>query len=212
MKYKLSLIFVCAGVAGCVSGAVAAPQADQIASAALCSAIPDSLARLTCFDRVFPKGSPTAAVDKPNPTPSPNAWDIKREKSAIDDSPTVVASLTPTETSGSGIGNSEMWLLARCSENITSVVLATNMFMTDSPKVTIRIGESPAKTTVWVRSTNYKSAGLWNGSEAIPFLKSLKNGVKLVVRVEEKDRLDGTFNLGNVEDVTAEIAAACKWK
>lgn len=49
-------------------------------------------------------------------------------------------------------------------------------------------------------------------AKAIPFLKSLKNGERLVVRIEERERQDATFELGNVEQVTAEIAAACKWK
>ncbi|MET3926681.1 type VI secretion system-associated protein TagO [Devosia sp. 2618] len=197
-------------------------QDDPSTKAATCSAITDSLARLTCFDRIFPAGA-VASLDQSNSTTgetdsgsvvatSPSAWEVESTKSAIDDSPSVTALLMPMTSSGTGIGDGGLAIILRCVENTTSVVLSTTMFMTsENVEVTIRLDDLPAQTTSWVRSTNYKALGLWNGSKAIPFVRDLASASKLVVRVQERDRLDAEFALTDVRSVAAQVAAACNW-
>lgn len=186
-------------------------QADQFGDAQACTSLADSLQRLTCFDRVFPKEGVTTASSEGASEPALTAWEVRRERSAIDDSPSVFATLLPSETSSSGLANRGLAMMARCSENRTAFLIHTDMFMTDDPQVTVRLGDAPAETTHWSRSSNYQAAGLWSGATAIPFLKKLKNGQRMVVRVESRERQDAIFNLANVEEVVAEIAAACSW-
>lgn len=195
-----------------------AAQDDLAAKARTCSAISDSLARLTCFDKAFPASEMTdevAGADNRDQAPEPaitTAWEVEATKSALDDSPTVTALLMPSSSSGTGVGEGSMALMLRCVENTTSVVLSTTMFMTnDNIQVTVRIDDQQAQTTSWGRSTNYKAVGLWNGAKAIPFVREIANASRLVVRIQERDRLDAEFDLGDVRSVAAQVASACNW-
>ncbi|MDX0855930.1 hypothetical protein GOL78_15055 [Sinorhizobium medicae] len=180
-----------------------------------CSVIEDSLQRLTCFDKLFPKdATSTSAEEKPEvePTATTSAWQIQEEKSPLDDSIKFTAGLSPQKASTSGVGNAEVFLLLRCAENTTSVVFSTSMFMTgETPSVTVRIGNEKATTSRWNRSTNYKAVGLWTGAQAIPFLKALDNNERLAVRIQDNDRVDAEFHLANVTDQVAKIREYCKW-
>lgn len=203
-------------------GAPARAQEDVAAKAAACSSIADSLQRLTCFDKAFPAGiaapavapaaeGPPTTVEAPVPTAA-SVWEVEATKSAIDDSPSITALLMPTDTSSTGVGDGGLAIILRCVENTTSVVLSTTMFMVEeNVSVTIRIDDKPAQTSSWGRSTNYKAVGLWNGSKAIPFVRELATASKLVVRVQESDRVDGEFELGNVGAVAQQVADACNW-
>jgi len=215
-------IFVIVAVA--VTLAIAAGGsafADETPQA--CAMIADSLQRLTCFDKLFPKAQDSstsgassangAAATTSEPAKTDVAkWEVTEDKSSFDDSSTVAGGLLPTKLSYTGVGDGEALLILRCSENRTTVVFSTNMFMTDDTvRVTTRIGDEPAASSLWTRSTNYKAVGLWDGSKAIPFIKKLRNNDKFAVRIEANDRVDAEFNLSNVEEVSAKIGAACKW-
>lgn len=179
-----------------------------------CSAIDDSLQRLTCFDSLFPRTAAGAATPDKAPPAAPPAviWHIEEDKSPLDDSIKFTAGLSPKTVTTSGIGDAEMYLVVRCAENTTSVVFVTSMFMiSERPTVTIRVGDEPARTERWSRSTNYKAVGLWSGGEAIPFLKRLKDNVRLAVRIEDKDRVDAEFDLGDVSAHIQKIRGYCKW-
>jgi type VI secretion system protein VasI len=75
----------------------------------------------------------------------------------------------------------------------------------------VRVGEEPAKTERWSRATNYKAVGLWSGGGAIPFMKALKDNARLAVRIQDKDRVDAEFDLGNVSAQVEKIRDHCKW-
>jgi len=211
-------------------GGAAAAEDDIGAAAkgALCSLVEDSLTRLVCFDKAFPRAATPAAANESTPGAPPDdlpsnaaasddapaavAWSVETSKSAIDDSPTVFAVLLPVNQSGTGVGQADAALIMRCSENTTSMILSTNMFIAeDYAQVTVRVGDAPAKKMSWARSTNYKSVGLWRGGEAIPFIKTLTDNTKFVARIEARDRVDAEFNLANVSDVVGQVSAACGW-
>lgn len=179
-----------------------------------CSAVSDALARLSCFDKAFPKAE-VATGDKAQVVPPVGlgAWKVTEQKSPLDDSVTVTAFLDGKEVSGTGIGDPTITIAALCRENTTSFVVVTGMFMAeDQPKVTYRLGTAPAVSARWNRSTDYKAVGLWSGSDAIPFLRALKDGEALFIRVEEKNRVEGKFDLASISAVRAKIASACGWE
>ncbi|MEZ5811703.1 MAG: type VI secretion system-associated protein TagO [Rhizobiaceae bacterium] len=184
-----------------------------------CAAITDSLQRLNCYDRIFPVGEATeySSADD-DPMSSENAepvssWVVREGKSAIDDSPEVQAYLLPVAVSSTGIGEGELILMLRCYENTTSAVLSSNSYITgDSAQVTIRIGDDQAKTFRWRVSSNRRGVGLWSGSQSIPFIRSLRNNERLVVRLESRHRVDAQFELGNVSELAQKLANACNWK
>lgn len=195
-------------------------------AAKACSVIEDSLQRLTCFDKLFPRDAAAssttttggeikadeAKTTEPTEEAGVSAWQVEKEKSPLDDSVVYTAYLPAKTASMTGIGKGEAFLVLRCAENTTSAVFSTSLFMMDEkPSVTIRIGEEKAATTRWTRSTSYKSAGLWTGAQAIPFIKSLPDNARLVLRITDNDRLDAEFNLGDVSKPAAKIREHCKW-
>lgn len=202
------LLFLCATAAS--TGHVLAEDDPK-----QCAQVIDSLARLTCFDKIFPREQNAAGDGQVKPEGDNKSlvkWEIEEDNSAIDDSKKIAAWIAPTKATYTGVGKPEVFLLLRCSENKTTAVLSTNMFMvSENAEVTVRIDRDTAETSNWERSTNYKAVGLWSGTQAIPFIKKLTNGQKLAVRVQERDRVDAEFDLGNVNEVASKIAAACSW-
>jgi type VI secretion system protein VasI len=178
-----------------------------------CARLDDSLHRLTCFDRLFPKTVEDEAEESRDPTNPALQWAIDEGRSSIDDSPRVTAGLIAKEVSSTGLGKGEAFLLMRCSENTTSIILSTDMFLiNESVSVTARLGQEPASTSRWERATNYKAVGLWSGAKSIPFIRRLTEHDKLVVRIQDRDRLDAEFDLGDVKGAAQKIASACNWK
>ncbi|MDT6940773.1 type VI secretion system-associated protein TagO [Brucella pseudogrignonensis] len=178
-----------------------------------CSAIGDSLQRLTCFDKLFPKSEVAEQKAEAAEGESDLArWEITEEKSPIDESPRITAFITPKSTGSSKPLLGEPSIVLRCYDKKTSVVYLHNQFgMNDQTGVTYRIGSEPAKTEKWSRSDNYRAVGLWSGNKAVPFIKKLKNGETLAIQTDNP-RSEAVFDLGNVEEVAAKLAAACNWK
>jgi type VI secretion system protein VasI len=178
----------------------------------------DSLQRLNCYDRIFPVGQSDDPAEEPETILVDQGgeearWVIYEDKSPLDDSPSVSAQLLPETVSSTEIGEGKMVLILRCRENTTNVIFATGMFMSgDYAQVTTRLGEQKAKASKWEISSNYSAVALWSGAQAIPFIKSLLDEKKLVVRVESRNRTDAQFNLGGTREAAEKIAAACNWK
>jgi len=197
---------------------LAVTSSEAFAGPEECSSLPGADERLACFDKIFPKanaGDVSSAASEPaqDAKPTSSLWRITESASPLDDSPSVVAILLPQESSSTGIGEASAYLIAACRENITSLIIKTEMFMTaDAPSVTIRIGSQPATKSNWGRSSDYKAVGLWNGKDAIPFLKSLKDDEKMFLRLEDRNRVEATFNLSRVSEVVEKISQKCKWR
>lgn len=203
------------GTAFLLAPAIAQDDAGAAARGAACSMVEDSLQRLTCFDKAFPK---TATADAPSSAEAPptdangtGSWQVTREKSAIDDSPKITAYLVPNEAQSGGLFTKA--LIVRCVENTTSVIVATDDFQigADTGAITYRIDGAPAVTARWAMADNNSAMGLWNGGTAIPFLKTLRNAKKLAVRTVLQKQIDMTFDIAGISVVVDEIAAACNW-
>lgn len=174
----------------------------------VCRSLEDDGARLACFDKLVEgvPATPPMATDF-------GKWRVVEKTSPLDDSKGVAAALLPQSSSSTGFTEASAYIRIGCDENVTSVVISTEMFMRDErPSVTYRIGNAKAVTEAWPRSTDYKAVGLWSGKEAIPFIKALADGHKLVVRLQDRDRVDAEFDLSNVSAVRSKVAAACGWK
>lgn len=185
-------------------------SAGQLEDGQACSIIQDSLQRLTCFDKAFPK-SAAPPIKEPEASLASSTWEISEEKSLIDDSPKVGAVLRPKSYSSSGYGQ-EPLLVMRCAENVTAIVLSHGATMIDdSAQVTFRFGAAPAERGTWQSSSNYQSVGLWTGTTAIPFIRRMVDEKRLVFRVEGRARVDAEFDLGNVLDAARKVADACHW-
>lgn len=177
-----------------------------------CSAIGDSLQRLTCFDKLFPKGEKPAAENTTDKVSSPSNWDISEDRSPIDDSLRIAAFLLPRDAEKQMRLLGGPSLLLRCRDNTTSVVYTTGRFSAnDHIKLTYRISDEAPKTETWTSSTDRQALGLWDGGKAIPFLKLLKNGQTLAIQTANPST-EAVFDLGDVEAVVSKISDACNWK
>lgn len=176
-----------------------------------CSSIGDSLQRLTCFDKLFPKQDAINTNEETVPL-TPSKWDISEERSPIDDSPRITATLLPKNIDKESARRDTPMLAFRCYDNTTSVIYLHSRFSsTEQPRVTYRVSSTSPVTERWSRSDNYQSVGLWRGDKAIPFMKKFKDGDTLAVQTDDP-RSEAVFDLGNVEAVVSKISDACNWK
>jgi len=140
-------------------------------------------------------------------------WRIEKTTDPIDDSPAIVASIR--ETGNNNHSYSGSWLLIRCLKNTTSFILNTGKYLGPERRIPVvyRIDDNAPKNDLWLSSMSKKSAGLWNGAESIPFIRSLLGVERLVVEFRPKDIAPVTmiFNLSGLENALDPVAQGCEW-
>ncbi|MFK5639502.1 type VI secretion system-associated protein TagO [Brucella sp. ZJ1_1] len=212
MRAKLLTDIIWAVTATAVYSLTYMTAASAQASPQECAAIGDSLQRLTCFDKLFPKPEPHSKDDKTDTSAIATNWDISEERSPIDDSVRITAFLLPKDTEKTVSSMRGPSIMLRCRDNVTSVYYTHGKFaVNDRIKISYRLGNSAPKSDKWTRSSDREAAGLWDGKGAIPFMKELKNGTTLAVQTHDPFS-EAVFDLGNVENVVSKISAACNWK
>jgi type VI secretion system protein VasI len=110
---------------------------------------------------------------------------VNEEQSPLDDSRNVYLSTRSLQMT---LGTLRLpvtpTLHLRCAENTTSIFVTWETVLdNESVEVTTRIDKLPAKSNYWNVSTDFEAVGLWNGAEAIPFIRSLFGHDRLLVRV-----------------------------
>ena len=116
---------------------------------------------------------------------------------------------SPSPPAGSDL---KQKLVMSCSEGKTSLVIDTNgtVGFRETELVTIKLGEDePSFRYLSRRSSDALDLAL--GADAIPFILSLKDSTRLVVRIDSKPRVEAVYNLGVVSTATREVAAMCGW-
>lgn len=154
----------------------------------------------------------------PPPSEDRGKWLVREDKSAFDDSRTVILSLNSNEDiRGSFSGFAPANLMLRCMENTTSVfILANDNFLADIQgygQIDLRLDSQKARQVSMSVSTDNKALGLWNGSKAIPFIKSLIGGEKLAVRLTpfNESPVEFTLDIHGLEAALEPLREACKW-
>ncbi|MBI6628348.1 type VI secretion system-associated protein TagO [Pontibaca salina] len=174
-----------------------------------CAKIADPDDRLNCFDHSY---KVTEIVE------TASDWDVRIDKSKLDDSTTVVMAVDSDNSitqqlGGSSAGN----LIIRCQENTTSIYLTWGgHFMADiqgKGRVDYRIDDRKAARSSMRASTDNKALGLWNGASSIPFIKAMFGGVSLYVRATpfSESPVEMTFNISGLEEEIAPLREACNW-
>ncbi|MET4636188.1 hypothetical protein ABIE08_004146 [Kaistia defluvii] len=84
----------------------------------------------------------------------------------------------------------------------------------DQTRVEWRIDDFGRKTGAWQISSDHEAAGLWNGANAIPFIRTLLNREVLAMRVVPygESPVETVFQIAGLQDKIAELQAACSWK
>jgi type VI secretion system protein VasI len=83
----------------------------------------------------------------------------------------------------------------------------------DRVEVTYRLDDKPAKRKWFGESTDHKALGLWGGGNAIPFLKEIMAGQKLLVRATpwSDNAVTGEFSIIGLDEAIKPLRKACGW-
>lgn len=139
-------------------------------------------------------------------------WVVDHSRSPVDDSPEVLAFLTPKEATTSYVAKPRASLVVACQDNKTKLYVVTSMYLiSDQVEVVTRIDNAQAEKNFWSISTDRRAAGLWRGQQSIPLLRKLKDSDRLFVRIRDKDVTDATYDLTGVGKVVDAVAEACNW-
>jgi hypothetical protein len=168
-----------------------------------CQQIKDDGERLKCYDGLAASpgatGNPTESKE-----PADAAWQVSDEKSPLDDSPLLTASLRSSDGKAS--------LLMRCKDRKTEVAVTKWGFVkcgTDV-RVVYRIDQEQAVETPW---NSHSSCVLAIAPSPIPFIRALTDQGKIYFRIFDHHDApyDALFNIGKVSEVRSRLAEACEW-
>ena len=162
------------------------------------------------------------AVEEPSSDAAGSAekghWALTEDKSALDDSRTVVLSINSEEPIRGQFGPpgpAVMYL--RCMENSTVLYLWLNdLFLSDIQgfgSVDYRIDDGKAASLRMEGSTDNKALGLWNGGASIPVIKKLIDGKRVVFRATpfNESPVEFSFDLSGLDAAIAPLKEACSW-
>lgn len=149
---------------------------------------------------------------------STGSWKVSEEKSAFDDSSTVVLSLESTEHVRGQFGPpGPVVMYLRCMENTTSIYFWVNdLFLADFQgygTIDYRLDDQKAATIKSSASTDNKALGLWSGGSAIPFATKLlgaKRGMFRLTPMNESP-VEFSFDLTGIENAILPLREACSW-
>ncbi|WP_413872290.1 type VI secretion system-associated protein TagO [Albidovulum sp.] len=145
-------------------------------------------------------------------------WVVSEDKSAFDDSRTVVLSVESDDDIRGQFGPpGPASLYLRCMENTTVVYLVLNdLFLSDIQgfgKVEYRIDDGKAASVSMAASTDNKALGLWSGGSSIPFIEKLIRGERVVFRATpfNESPVEFTVDLTGLETAVVPLREACSW-
>jgi len=165
-----------------------------------CRDINEDAARLKCYDGI--------GTMPPAPGESRGAdgvWEVRDEKSPLDDTPLVTATLRSSDNRAS--------LILRCKDRKTEVAVTKWGFVKCGAgvKVIYRIDQQTAVDSPW---ESHSSCVLAISPSPVPFMRALSDGGKIYFRIYDHHDAphDALFNVGKVSEVRSRIGDACAWK
>jgi hypothetical protein len=191
------LTIACAGV-------VFAAGAQAQEALKLCHQIKDDAERLKCYDGNDTSSSNAPGKQAESKERADGVWEVRDEKSPLDDSPLVSASLRSSD----GKAN----LLMRCKDRKTEVAVTKWGFIKCGADVRVvyRVDQDQATDTPW---NSHSSCYLAVAPSPIPFIRALTDQGKVYFRMFDHHDVphDALFNLGKVSEVRSRLAEACDW-
>jgi hypothetical protein len=192
------LTIACAGV---VFGAGAHAQE----ALKLCRQIQDDAERLKCYDGLDTSSSSKATgTQAESKQGADGTWEVRDEKSPLDDSPVVSAQLPSSD--------GKAYLLMRCKDRKTEVAVNKWGFVKCGADVRViyRVDQAQAVENPW---NSHSSCVLAIAPSPIPFIRALTDGGKVYFRMWDHHDVphDALFNLGKISELRYRLAEACDW-
>ena len=146
----------------------------------------------------------------------PGSWRVSEDINPLDDSKTVVASLSAIE--GASRFDGPYTFIARCDSNTTEVYVIWHDYLGDDSRnlyedwkyVEVRIGEAQAERQRWGVSTDKQATF---APDSISLLRSLITVDRLVLQTTPYNEAPQTaiFDLTGVETAVGRVAETCNW-
>lgn len=146
-----------------------------------------------------------------------SAWITSEDKNPVDDTKTVRATLLSTEGKSS-MGDS-VSLTIRCESNKTELFVNWSDYLGDDSndvyedwkKVTVRVGDAPAKVERWDISTDSKAT--FAPGSVVSLVKSMVASKRLVLQTVpyNENPVTAVFDLTGIDKAVQPIAKECGW-
>ena len=166
-----------------------------------CRQLKDDAARLKCYDAL---DTASTAPTGPGLSKGDGVWEVRDEKSPLDDSPAVTATLRSSDDKAS--------LLMRCKDRKTEVAVTRWGFIRCGVDVRViyRVNQDQAVDGPW---NSHSSCVLAISQSPVPFSRALTDDGKVYFRMYDHHGAphDALFNLGKVSEVRSRLAEACNW-
>jgi hypothetical protein len=170
----------------------------------LCRLIKDDAERLKCYDGLDASSSTAAGRAAESKQAGDTAWEVRDEKSPLDDSPLVLAQLPSTD--------GKAYLMLRCKDGKTEVAVNKWGFIKcgGDIRVIYRIDQGQAVDTPW---NSHSSCYVALAPSPISFIRALADQGKVYFRMWDHHDTphDALFNLGNISAIRSRLAEACNW-
>ena len=170
----------------------------------LCRQIKDDAERLKCYDGLDTSSSSAAPTQAESKQGTDGAWEVRDEKSPLDDTPVVSAQLPSSD--------GKAYLLMRCKDRKTEVAVNKWGFIKCGADVRVvyRVDQAQAVETPW---NSHSSCVLAIARSPIPFIRTLSDGGKVYFRMWDHHDVahDALFNVGKISEIRSRLAQACNW-
>ena len=188
---------------------MAQPAISQPSEVETCFDLPDAT-RLPCYDRVL---RPTVKCEQTD-----SRWESSIKTSQMDDSQSVFLTLEADEPVIGSLSNTNaLYLIIRCVENTTSLILSHSGLMfsdiQDRDVVRYRVDDQPPREARMSESTSNRALGLWNGGQSIPVIKSMLDAQKFLVRFVPVSRnpIEASFSIAGLAEEITPLRETCGW-
>lgn len=142
-----------------------------------------------------------------------SGWLCNKDFAKIDNSASISCSKLSSDSLSSGDFEGHAIITVRCKDNETDVLLGWPHFLGSSEPhiVETKIDNQPIEKKKWVNSSNGKAVFR---SSPIKWLKTMKDGKRLIVRLKPYQRglEELEFDITGINDVIDQVSEICKWK
>ena len=176
-----------------------------------CAAIAGSFKRLDCYDALAREQGPAAPEGEPLPA---GKWKIEQRASGISGGTDVFMVVKAVERIPGENGEVRPVLVVRCQDNNTAVIFNFARFIEQSrAEAALRIDDGAVMAASLKMSASGKAFGYWQGEEAIPFVKRLLGGKRLLVEVAPFGARPvlAEFPVAGLDMAVAPLRQACGW-
>jgi len=196
-------------LAGLVWPAHAGEVEDALAD---CAAISGSFKRLDCYDALARQQKPGTS---PDGAPPAGQWKVEEHTSSgISGGRDVFMVVQAVENIPGEDGEVRPVLVVRCQDRNTAVIFNFGRFIEQSrADAALRIDDGAVMGASLKMSSSGKAFGYWQGEEAIPFVKRLLGGKRLLVQVTPfgANPVLAEFPVEGFNEAVSPLRKACGW-